>query len=73
MDTSLLVHPNRVVLEILMPGGIRIMRLVVAVGVHMTEVVTGITRLTVYAEVYSDVLAVRRTSYPTLMVVYLFL
>ena len=65
------MHPNRAVLAILMPGGINVTRLVVGVGVHVTQVVTGLTRLTVHADVYGDVLAVRHTLYPTLMVVYL--
>ena len=65
MDTSLLVHPNRAVLAVLIPGGIEVTRLVVGMGVHVTQVVTGLTRLTVHADVYGDVLVVRQTFYPT--------
>ena len=62
---SLLVQPNRVVLAILLPAGIVMTQVVAGVGVHVAEVVASSERLTVYG----DVLAVRKITYPILLVV----
>ena len=48
MIMSLLVRPHRVVLPILLPGGILLTRLVIGVGVHVTQVVAGADRCTVH-------------------------
>ena len=71
MVMSLLVRPHRTVLPFLMPGGCPLTRLVVGVGVHVTEVVAGLDRLTVHMDVYAHVLVVKITVYPTLLVVHL--
>ena len=71
MVMSLLVRPHRTVLPILMPGGCPNTRLVIGVGVHVTEVVAGLNRLIVHMDVYAHVLAVKITVYPTLLVVHL--
>ena len=71
MVMSLLVQPHRMVLLILMPGGVLLIRLVNGVGVHVSQVVTSLDRLTVHVDVYGDILVVRTTVYPTLMVVHL--
>ena len=68
MVTSLLVRPHRTVLPILMPGGFLLTRLVIGVGVHVTQVVASLDRLTVHMDVYVDILVVKITVYPTLMV-----
>ena len=52
-----------------MPGGILLTRLVIGVGVHVTQVVAGADRCTMHMDVYADVLVVMITMYPTLMVV----
>ena len=68
---SLLVRPHRVDLVILTSLDIVITRLVVGVGLRMTQVVAGVGRLTVHVDVHGDVLSVRRTTYPILLVVHL--
>ena len=71
MVMSLLVRPNRVVLPILIPGGIPLTRLTVGVGVYVTQVVVGTHRCTLHMDIYADVLVARITVYPMLMVVHL--
>ena len=68
---SLLVRPKRVVLAFLMSSDIVMTRLVVSEGIRVTQVVAGVGRLTVHMDLYGDVLSVRRTVYPILLVVYL--
>ena len=68
---SLLVQSYGAVLAILMPHGILLTRLIVDAGVHVAEVVAGTGRVTVHMRVYTNVLRVRTTMYPTLMVVHL--
>ena len=68
---SLLVRPNRVVLAILMSADIVMTRLVVGVGLRVTQMMAGVGRLTMHVDVYGDVLSVRRTVYPILLVVHL--
>ena len=68
---SLLVRPKRVVLVFLMSSDIVMTRLVVSEGIRVTEVVAGVGRLTVHMDLYADVLSVRRTIYPILLVVHL--
>ena len=46
-------------------------RLVVSEGIRVTQVVAGVGRLTVHMDLYGDVLSVRRTVYPILLVVHL--
>ena len=66
---SLLVGPHRVVLPILIPRGVALTRLIIGVDVHVTEMVTSVSRLTVHVNVYGDVLVVNTDVYPRLMVV----
>ena len=54
MVMSLLVQPHRMVLPILMPGGILLTRLVIGVGVHVTQVVAGLDNTPVYIQVESS-------------------
>ena len=54
---------------ILKPGGVLLTRLVIGVGVHVTQVVAGLNRLTVHMDVYADILVVNTTLYLTLMVI----
>ena len=46
-------------------------RVVAGVGVSVTQVVVSSERLTVYADAYGDVLAVKETAYPILLAWYL--
>ena len=68
---SLLVRPTRVMLAVLMSAGIVVSRVVAGVGVRVTQVVVSSGRLTVYVDVYGDVLAVKEIKYPVLLVVHL--
>ena len=65
---SLLVRPKRVVLAFLMSSDIVMTRLVVSEGIRVTQVVAGVA---VHMDLYGDVLSVRRTVYPILLVVHL--
>ena len=57
------------VLAILVPEGVLLTRLVVDVGVYVTEMVTGPDRLTLHVTVYANVLRFGTLVYPTLLVV----
>ena len=52
----MLVQPHRVVLPLRMPKGALLTRLIIERGVNVTEVVTGMSRLTIYASIIISVL-----------------
>ena len=67
---SLLVRPNRVELLLTVPQGVVITRVVVHQGVHLREMVTGLSRVLVRMYVYVDIVLIRKLCYQTLMVLH---
>jgi len=65
---SLLVRPSQVELSLAVPEGVVVTRVVVNRGIHLREVVTGLSRVLVKLDVYGDVLLITRLNYPTLVV-----
>ena len=55
-------------MSIVVPDGVRITRILVEQGVHLVELVTGLSRVLVEMEVYGDAVLMRRFMYPSLMV-----
>ena len=66
---SIMSRPHRAVLPVLIQDGVLLTRLVVGPSIHIAEVVSGATRLTVHMDIYGSVLMVTITNYPILMVV----
>ena len=67
---SLLVRPNQVELSFTVCQGVVVTRVVVHQGIHLREVVTGLSQVLVRMDVYGDVVLVRKLSYQTLMVLH---
>ena len=67
---SLLVQPNQVELSFTVRQGVVVTRVVVHQGIHLREVVTGLSQVLVRMDVYGDVVLVRKLSYQTLMVLH---
>ena len=65
----LLVRPYTVALPVCVPECVILTRLIMGGGVRVTEVVTGVDRLTIHLQMYADILRVDITAYPILMVV----
>ena len=66
---SLLVRLNRVELSLTVPHGVVITRVVVHQGIHLREIVTGLSRVLVKLDVYGDIVVIRRQSYQQTLVV----
>ena len=69
---SLLVRPSQVELSLAVPEGVVVTRVVVNQGIHLREVVTGLSWVLIKLDVYGDVLLVTRLAYPTLMMLHFF-
>ena len=64
---SLLVRPNLVTLTLTVPQGVVVTRVLVNQGIHLRELVSGLSRILVRMNVYGDVLLVSKLVYLTLM------
>ena len=67
---SLLVRSNLVELSLTVPQGVVITRVVVHQGIHLREMVTGLSRVLVKMDVYGDLVLIRKLCYQTLMVLH---
>ena len=65
---SLLVRPGRVEASLAVPEGVLMTRVVVGRGIHLVELVTGLSRVVIKMDVYGDGILMRKLAYPSLMV-----
>ena len=59
---------GRVVVSMAVPDGVRVTRVLVDQGVHLAELVAGLSRVLVKMDVYGDGVLMRKLLYPFLMV-----
>ena len=59
---------GRVVVSMAVPDGVRVTRVLVDQGVHLAELVAGLSRVLAKMDVYGDGVLMRKLLYPFLMV-----